>query len=171
MLCCSKGQAPEGGVSCSGGSKTKALRMQGRWLAALANVSHKLYNPQRRLGPPSTINMATKLMSCDVQFNSLAACARARFCKLHGNGLWARGLHYVLQHTPFLDLKFIPMSRPCRNGSGDVAPRGVFGRARAHTSSNPNSSFVHAVSAGSFSIPLPAVRGEIGCCILTHGTD
>ena len=86
----SKGQAPEGGVSCSGGSKTKAL-MQGRWLAALANVSHKLYNPQRRLGPPSTINMATKLMSCDVQFNSLAcSLSRARDfanCMGMGSGL------------------------------------------------------------------------------------
>ena len=59
-----------------------------------------------------------------------------------------------------------------RNGPGDVAPRGVFGRAhaRARTSSNLNSSFVHAVSSGPFSISLLAVRGEIGCCILTHGT-
>ena len=52
-----------------------------------------------------------------------------------------------------------------RNGPGDAAPRGVFGRAHARTSS-----FVHAVSAGPFSISLLAVRGEIGCCILTHGT-
>ena len=55
-----------------------------------------------------------------------------------------------------------------RNGSGDVAaPRGIF---LAAPRSCVNSSFMHAMSANPFSVPLPAVRGGIGCCFLAHGT-
>ena len=64
-------------------------------------VSHKHYNPQRQLGPPSTINTATMTFPLHALVTRACESARSNVVSADAAWEWVRGryyntLHYVL---------------------------------------------------------------------------